>query len=405
MDLGPGYTFYILWHERGRFLPGILAVAFSALLITVQSGMLLGLFSIMSIPVDHASREYKSTEAADIWIGHPDVLSVDLGQPIPEVWVLRLAKQPELEQVEVTMLGFGNWSKPYDQLAKWKQDHGLEPRDSSPGRSEACTIIGSRLSDGGAGVVKELQDRPDLRARLSEPGAVVVDESEKERLGLSELGDVAAINGHRVRLVGWVKGLKAIGGPFVFCNLETARQLLRVPAGLATFLLGRCRNPADARAVAERLRAEHRDVSVFTSEELSYRTRMHWLTKTRVGIAMGITALLGLIVGAVITSQTLYGATVALRDQFTTLVAMGIPRRRIFGLVLSISFWVGMAGIAVALPVAYILKESIEVFELAKLPLPWWLLLPTGGITLLMALALSSGAFSLRALELSKTVR
>lgn len=403
MDLGPGYTFYILWHERGRFLPGVLAVAFSALLITVQSGMLLGLFSIMSIPVDHSSREYKDGRAADIWVGHPDVLSVDLGQPIPEDWVLRLARQPELEEVEVSMLGFANWSKPYDQVARWKLEHGVGRPDPAPGRSEACTVIGTRLTDDAAGVVKELQDQPELRARLSEPGAVVVDESEKDRLGVHEVGEVAAINGHRVRVVGWVQGLKAIGGPFVFCNLETARLVLHVQPGQATFLLGRCRNPADAPAVASRLREQYKDISAFTSDELSYRTRKHWLTQTRVGIAMGITAGLGLIVGAVITSQTLYGATVALRDQFATLVAMGIPRRRIFNLVLSISFWVGMAGIGTALPVAFALQQTIQVLGLAKLPLPWWLLAPAAGITLVMALL--SGAFSLRALELSKTVR
>src|SRR6516162_4781615 len=107
MDLGPGYTFYILWHERSRFLPGILAVAFSALLITVQLGMLLGLFSIMSIPVDHASRGYMDDEGgADVWVGHPNVVSVDLGQPIPAAWRVRLLTQPEFESVEICVVEF-----------------------------------------------------------------------------------------------------------------------------------------------------------------------------------------------------------------------------------------------------------------------------------------------------------
>src|SRR6266478_4329630 len=57
----PGYTVSILWHERQRYLPGILAVAFSALLIAVQCGLLLGMFTITSIPVDHTR--------ADVWVG------------------------------------------------------------------------------------------------------------------------------------------------------------------------------------------------------------------------------------------------------------------------------------------------------------------------------------------------
>ena len=401
--MGPGYTFAILWHERGRFLTAIFAVAFSALLVTVQCGMLLGVLSIMSIPVDHAAREFKDGEAVDVWVGHPAVLSVDLGQPIPEAWALRLARQPEFDRVEVSVLAFANWTRPFDQVARWKQRHGMAIGGATAGGSEACTIIGTRLEDGAVGLVKELRDRPGLRARLQESGAIVVDESEKERLGLERIGDVALVNGRRARLVGWVKGVKAIGGPFVFCSLDTARTILRFQPDQATFLLGRCRRAEDGAAVAARLRQQYDDVSVFSSRELSIQTRWHWLTKTRVGIAMGITAVLGLVVGAVITSQTLYGATMALRDQFGTLVAMGIPRWRIFGLVLNISFWVGVAGLAVALPVAFALQLGLEWSEKAKLPLPAWLVVPASAVTLLMALA--SGAFSLRALDLSRTVR
>jgi putative ABC transport system permease protein len=401
--MGPSYTFAILWHERGRFLTGVLAVAFSALLITVQNGMLLGVFSIMSIPVDHAARGFKAGEAVDVWVGHPAVLSVDLGQPIPEEWMLRLARQPELDRVEVSVISFGSWTRPFNQVRQWQRRRGQEERSSHAGGSEACTIIGTRLSDGSVGFVRELSDRPDLRARLLEPGAIVVDLSERERLGLERVGDIALINGRRVRLVGWVQGVKAIGGPFIFCSLETARALLKFEPDQATFLLGRCRRQEDANAVAARLRQEYSDVSVFTSVELSRQTRWHWLTKTRVGIAMSITAALGLVVGVVVTSQTLYGATLALRDQFATLVAMGIPRWRIYGLVLSISFWIGVSGLAVALPIAYLLQIGLEWSDKAKLPLPAWLIVPVSAITLLMALL--AGAFSLRALDLSRTVR
>jgi putative ABC transport system permease protein len=401
--MGPSYTFAILWHERGRFLTGVLAVAFSALLVTVQCGMLLGVFAIMSIPVDHAAREFKDGEAVDVWVGHPAVQSVDLGQPIPEAWALRLARHPEFDRVEVSVLAFANWTRPFDQLARWQERQAGASDSATAGGSEACTIIGTRLNDGAVGAAKELRDRPDLRARLHEPGAIVVDASEKERLGLERVGDVALINGRRVRLVGWVQGVKAIGGPFIFCSLETARTLLHLQPDQVTFLLGRCRRPEDAASVAARLKHEYRDVSVFTSRELSFQTRWHWLTKTRVGLAMGITAALALVVGAVITGQTLYGATLALRDQFATLVAMGIPRWRIFGLVLNISFWVGLAGLALALPAAFLLQFGLEWSEKARLPLPAWLLVPTAAVTLLMALL--SGAFSLRALDLSRTVR
>src|SRR5271156_5784249 len=140
------YSLITLWHERQRFLPGILAVAFSAVLIAIQCGLLLGLFSITSLPVDRTR--------ADIWLGSPEVLSVDLGRPIPEQFVTRLASQPGIEPPEPFLEGFGYWINP-------------------KGASELCIVVGSRLNDDAMGWVSGLT--PELRARLMEPGTVVVD--------------------------------------------------------------------------------------------------------------------------------------------------------------------------------------------------------------------------------------
>ncbi len=50
------YSLKTLWYERQRYLPGALAVSFSAVLIALQGGLLLGLFAITSIPIDHSRR-------------------------------------------------------------------------------------------------------------------------------------------------------------------------------------------------------------------------------------------------------------------------------------------------------------------------------------------------------------
>src|SRR5258708_10269413 len=140
------YSLATLWHERQRFLPGVLAVAFSALLIALQIGLLLGLFSITSIPIDHSD--------ADVWVGAPEVLSVDVGRAIPESYLARVWAQPEVESVELYLQGFAYWVKP---------NKG----------SELCILMGSRLEGDPMGAVHELT--PALRAKLVEPGAIVVD--------------------------------------------------------------------------------------------------------------------------------------------------------------------------------------------------------------------------------------
>src|SRR5207244_1592473 len=101
--------------------------------------------------------------------------------------------------------------------------------------------------------------------------------------------------------------------------------------------------------------------SAFTREEFSRRSRLHWLLKTKAGIALGYAAALGLLVGAVVTSQTLYGATAASLRQFAVLWALGIPRWRMAALVLSLSFWVGVIGLVLSLPAILVVAQGADL--------------------------------------------
>jgi putative ABC transport system permease protein len=365
------YSLATLWFERQRFFPGVLAVAFSALLIALQCGLLLGLFSITSIPIDMSK--------ANIWVGHPEVPSVDLGIPIPVSWMSYLA-YPEVDRVEEFMEGFAYWKR-------------------ANGGGELCVVVGSRLADDAIGAIKQLT--PEHRRQLSMPGAVVVDRGEFSRLGITEVGENAEVNGRRVRVVGTVTGLKSLAGPYLFCSLDTAKLLLKPPADQATFLLARVKNPAEAPKVVERLQAYPKKISAFTAEAFSLRSRMHWLTKTKAGIALGLAALLGLLVGAVVTYQTLYAATAASLREYAVLRALGIPRWRMALTVMAQSFWVGVAGIAIAIPAIFLLAHLGNEVG-AKVLLPWWLL--TGAITVTMVTALLSGLLALRSLRLVEPV-
>ncbi len=367
------YSLTTIWYERQRFLPAILAVAFSAVLVAVQAGLVLGLISMMSLPVDRAT--------ADVWVGYPGVRSVDLGRPVPERWVARLAAQPEIERAEGAVLGFSLWTRP-----------GLTPGTTT---SEVCTIVGTRLDPNSLAAVEAVRTDPDLLARLSEPRAVVVDESELGRLGIRGPGEDADIFGIRVRVVGLVRGYKSLGGPYIFCSLDTARVLLRYQPDEVTYLVGKCRNPADAKAVTRRM-GGYSQLTAFTADEFSARSRMHWLTTTKAGIAVGFTALLGLLVGAVVTSQTLYAATAASQREYATLRAMGIPRWRLKLSVLAQSFWVGLFGILLAAPIAFLLAAAANAMGTAVRLHP---LILGAAAAITMTMALGSGLAALRSVQ------
>jgi putative ABC transport system permease protein len=358
------YSLAMLWHQRRRFLPAVVAVAFSAVLIAVQCGLLLGIFSLFSMPVDRSR--------ADLWVGYPGIRSVDLALPIPAAWKSRLEVQPGVERVEPYVCG----------SVLWGTREGVE----------TCSVIGTRLDDGALGPVGELT--PDLRARLAEPDTIVVDESALTALGLRGVGDVGEVAGRRVRVVGLVRGLRGIAGPYLFCSTATARHLLRLEPDQTTFLLARCRHPGDAPAAVEGLRS-YGAMSAFTSAEFSLRSRLHWLTKTKAGIALGCAALLGLIVGAAVTTQTLSAATAAALREYAVLDALGIPTWRMAALVLAQSFWVGLFGIGLAVPASVGSAQAIRALG-GMIQLPAWLLGSAAALTLLTALL--SGLLSLRSL-------
>ena len=362
-----------IWYERQRFLPAILAVAFSAILMIVQGGLVVGLLSMMSVPVDKAT--------SDIWIGSPGVKSVDLGQKIPERWIARVANQPEVVRAEPQIISFSMWT-PID-------------RHAPPSSPAVCLIVGCKLDKDSIGAVEELRNNPELMVKLTEPNTIVVDESELGRLGVKGIGDQGEITGRVVRIVGLVHGYKSLGGPYVFCSLETARVIAHERVGDCTYLLAKCRTPEDAQIVKERLK-KYDQMSTFDAEEFSTRSRMHWLTTTKAGIAVAFTALLGLLVGAVVTSQTLYAAMAASQREYSTLRAMGIPAWRLRATVLAKSFWVGFFGLIVSAPITVIVAEIATAVGIRVTLHP---LVVLGASVITLAMALLSGLAALRSVQ------
>ncbi len=365
------YALQTLWHERNRYASGVLAVTFSAVLIALQCGLLLGQFQITSIPIDNTT--------ADLWIGSTSVQSVDLGKPIPNSYITRVAGISGVRMPEQYIANFANFTKPQ-------------------GGTELCFLLGSKLDDDAAGAATLLTR--EQRELLTMPNAIIVDESDWRRLALHAMEEgKPKINGKEVTIVGTVKGLKSLAAPWVFCSLHTARQLLGflLPPDHVTYLLARCDSPERAKEVAARLREQYpTDMIVYTAEEFSTGSRWYWLTRTKAGLAIGYAALLGLLVGMVITAKTLYSATAANAKEFAILLALGIPRWRISIMVLTQSFWVGVIGIALSYPICLGLRSVALQFG-SDVDLRWEVLAGTAILT--VGMALLAGVLALRSVR------
>jgi putative ABC transport system permease protein len=358
-----------LWFERRRYFPGVLAVAFSALLIALQVGIFWGLISVVSVPIVHSS--------ADVWITYPGAKSIDLGRAIPNYWRDRVLAHPEIERDDQYIQG----------MAVWKTDQE---------ETELTIVSGMTVADHTLGPIKTLT--PDLRAALEEPGTIVIDAADAHRLGVHRVGQAGQINNHPVRVVGFMTGMSSLTGPYSMCSLATARRLLNLRDDQATFLLAKCKDPADAAKVVERLN-EFRKFTAHEAGRFALQSKVHWLTKTKAGAAVAFIALLGLLVGAVVTSQTLYAATASSSKELAVLVALGIPRGRIQSFILMQSLFVGLFGLAIGIPGSLIFGAIARSVG-TNADLAWWILYSTSAITLLMALA--SGLFAMRSLRLAE---
>ena len=317
---------------------------------------------------------------------------MDLGLAVPSWWKNRLSQQAEVAHVEEVVMGLAQWTAP--------------PTTDRPfNLTDACMIIGTRLDSNSICAVEPIRHNPKLLAALAEEGTVLIDRSDGDRLGIEKVGEKAVIMTRTVRVVGFVEGVRSLGGAYVFCSDRTARMILGTWSSQATYLVATCKNPDQAAGVVERLRKEFGKpsaifqspkMSAFTRDQFSFRTRMNWMIMTKAGLAIAFCAVLGLVVGAVVTSQTLYAATAAAQREYATLRAMGIPRWRLQLSVLTQSFWVGLGGLIAATPVTLLLAEAAHWIG-TQVRLSPIIVMPAAIVT--MGMAMGSGLLALRSLQ------
>jgi putative ABC transport system permease protein len=359
-----------LIYEWRRFLPAMLAVGFAGLLQLLQIALVLGIFGSTSL--------YITGSSADVWAGYPGTQSVGQGRSISTDVASRMLMDPQVERVESYLWVDGDWRGPRDTGGVSVFVSGIDPRADGMLFSRALPAV--------------------LRARLAEPDAVVVDRSELDQLGVG-LGDAATINGHSVRVVGISTGLRALGGVNVLCSLDTARALDNDSTDVGpTYLVAKLRDPAQAQAVAVRLRGASTvgPYTTWSASDFAQRSVRYWLFDTGAGAGVLFLAGIVFLVGAVITSQTLIAAVNGSVREYATLNALGIGVSALRRVVLEQAFWVGALGLlgaSVLGAVLMVLARSQDVPVVLSVPAA------VACIVLVLGLAAVSGLAAMRAMR------
>lgn len=359
-----------LIYEWRRFLPAMLAVGFAGLLQLLQIALVLGIFGSTSI--------YITGSSADVWVGYPGTQSVGQGRTINAGVESRILMDPAVERVEPYIWVDGDWRGPHETGGVSVFVSGIDPSPNGLMFSKALPAS--------------------LRARLAEPDAVIVDRSVLDQLGVG-LGETATINGHQVTVVGISSGLRALGGINVLCSLDTARQLDGDPEDIGpTYLVAKLYNPAQADAVAQRLRGDTAfgPYTTWSAHDFANRSVRYWMFDTGAGAGVLFLAGIVFLVGAAITSQTLIAAVNGSVREYATLNALGVGVAALRRVVLEQAFWVGALGLlgaSVLGIVLLLLARSQDVPVVLNLPAA------LACITLVMGLAAISGLAAMRSLR------
>jgi putative ABC transport system permease protein len=367
-----------LLFEWKRYSAAMVALAFSGLLILAQVGMFTGIVQAATASIDRSR--------ADIMVLAPKNESMINSGPdsLPERVEPLLYLNPQVVEVE-SLDGDG---------ARWINT-------PAPGKKAVITYVNTFDVDPRPGAVTLPTDFPEsIRLALMEPYAVVIDKTAQARLG-AKVGAPATLNGKTVQVRGLLENYPNVDQPTVYMSRDTMHLLgMGAKGGKTGPLMVRLRDPSQARQVVDQLNKVSGGLyRAWTREDLSKANESALMGEQIIGIFLGFSLFLGLLIGVGITSQTLRGAILASIKEFASLRALGVSMGSLSRIVLELALWVGVAGLlATALFTfgVYLLGNSLGMPM--GFPMPWIITVTV----LLLVISVLSGLFSLGVLKKSQ---
>lgn len=307
----------MLLHNRPRLAFTVGGIAAAFFLAAAQWGLLVGWINTLTALIRHAD--------ADLWVMAEQTPAFDYGTAIPRQRIYQARNVPGVAWAEGLFMGWNVWQRP-------------------DGRRVNVELVGVDVSGQGGPWALEAGDLRNVRRH----GVVIVDELFLAALGVRGLGDAVEMFGQRAEVGGVSRGVRTFtASPFVFTSLEQAiRYDRRYRDDEITYVLARCAPGADVRAVQREMRRQLPHVEVLTAREFAVRSSRYWMLETGIGITVVLTAALGLGVGAVIISQTLFAITNDHLVHYATLRALGFGRRSLITCILTQALGLGLAGVA-----------------------------------------------------------
>jgi putative ABC transport system permease protein len=165
-----------------------------------------------------------------------------------------------------------------------------------------------------------------------------------------------------------------------------------------TYLLVKLRDPGLAQVTRARLMAitPKQRYEVWTRNEFSRRAIEYWLLDTGAGLGFLLGAAVVVVVGVVITSQTLMSAIAVSLREYAALRALGVGRFDLGRIVLEKSGWIGGLGVLIGAALA---AAIVAIADSQFVPIAVTAWMAIGCALLVMVVALMSGGLAARSLR------
>jgi len=352
-----------LLHDRLRFVITVAGVAFAVTLVFLQVGLFMGLLAKATVTIENA--------AADIWVTSKRTPNVDFAHTFPETNVLRVRGVPGVERADNLLIQFMNIQLP-------------------SGAEEGCLVYA--LDDFSSWNLPWNSAGAELRV-LKRGQFIFMDRSAERRFGPFEVGQYREILGRRFRIVGTTTGAASFTtAPIVFMDYGNAQELLQTLQGKTHYVLVRLAPGADPKAVKAEIARRLPYNDVYTRSEWAGRSRSYWVVSTGLGMNMGVTVFLGILVGIVIVAQTLYTSAVEHIKEFGTVKAIGGSNLAIYRILGEQALIAAVIGFALGAVLSYAARPAMAQLHLNVLISPGFAAVVFLG-TLLMCLGAALFSF------------
>jgi putative ABC transport system permease protein len=332
-----------LFHDKVRLTVTLTGIVFAIVLSVVQMGLFIGFTDTTSGVIDHSG--------ADIWVASKGVPFLEVGVPFSERKLYQLLSTPGVAGAERLIIQLGNWKR-------------------ADGAEQGIIIVGFDPANRYGGPWNIVEG--DVRAAAAED-SVFIDKLYAAKLGVTRVGDIVEMNDRRARVVGFTKRIRSFTtSPYVFTSFKNAVRYAGIREDQTMYVLVKVAPGAGVAAVKRAIAARVPGVDVYTTSEFSWRTRIYWMFTTGAGVAILIAAVMGLIVGVVVVSQTIYATTMDHIREFGTLKAIGASNRYLYRVLIQQAALSAVIGYTMGITMCYALVWLGRDMGVALL-LPWQL--------------------------------